>query len=66
MGRARIVQVPSLPEHLKELGSPEGPSPRDPRGHTHQSKGLGARKKPQCLYLEALQLPSRKAIFFLS
>ena len=61
-----LVRCQSLPEHLKELSSSEGPSPRDPRGHTPQSKGLGARKKPQRLYLEALQLPSRKAIFFLS
>lgn len=61
--RHRLVRCQSLPEHLKELGSLAGPSPRDPGGHTPQSKVLGARKKPQRLYLEALQLPSRKAIF---
>lgn len=61
MGQAGSDKVPVSPEHLK-VGFPGGAFTQGPRSHT-PVQGPGSPKETQRLYLEALQLPSRKAIF---
>ena len=59
----RLVRCWSLPEHLKELGSPEGPSPRDPRPHT-PVQGPGCPKESTALVFRGSATSQKKSNLF--